>query len=53
MIKKIFYNLPFVIVCSLLAWFALSYIDMVAGNLTTHNTISALNFFYIVGGVGR
>lgn len=53
MIKKFFYNLPFLVCCLLLAWFVLSYVDMVAGNLTTHNTISTLNFFYIVGGVGR
>jgi hypothetical protein len=48
MIKKIIANIPALIIAVLLAWIALSWVDVVTDNNTTSPTHSNVNFFSMI-----
>jgi hypothetical protein len=49
MIKKLIANIPALIIAVLIAWIALSWVDVVADNTHSAATHSAYNFFVLIG----
>jgi hypothetical protein len=48
MIKKLIANIPALIIAVLIAWIALSWVDIVTDNCTAEPVHSAFNFFNIL-----
>jgi hypothetical protein len=48
MIKKLIANIPALIIAVLIAWIALSWVDVVADNTSAAPTHSPVNFFSMI-----